>query len=246
MKIKYLLILCFSLFVLHSISQTITDSIYSKNLNQYRIYTLHNPDNFNPNKNFYLIYMTDGEHLIEKNYIPLLDSLMSKSIIPQIIIAGEHSVGTSGNRYNEYVNYKGDTTIYNNHQLFFINEFIPYIEKKLNLTITKENRVLYGFSNGASFVVDMTPKHTELFNNMICCQLWGYKVKPVDWDVSQGPKIHIGYGKKDSESSIRESLKWNHYLDSAGVKNTILEMNQEHSIEACRDFLLYTLRKHLK
>jgi enterochelin esterase-like enzyme len=217
-------------------SKYYTDSIYSNYLSEYRKHNIYLPKGFNSKKNYPIIYKTDGITIDERRfYKETLDSLINNKIIQPIIlvesycntkIADSTSTKTGDGktvkhmfRYFEYVENQTNDTVFlkrfPNHMNYFKNEMMVQIEKKLNQTITKNDRYFYGVSNGGDFGLSLLNKHPELIGTYLCFSSVGMNSSK-DWkkDINY-PNLYIVYGTEEGEwvSQQNEFMK-KVYLDS--------------------------------
>lgn len=185
-----LLLVFFSLFISCKTSKNIilneskyfTDSIYSNSLSEYRKHNIYLPKGFNSKNNYPIVYATDGNKIVENNFIKnTLDSLINREIIKPIIYVESHSnrkiadsSGTIGNGKKYYLSYRNFDYVENqindslllkrfgNHMHYFKNEMITHIEKQFNQKNNKENRYFHGVSNGADFGLSLLNKYPDL------------------------------------------------------------------------------------
>lgn len=217
-----------------------TDSIYSKSLSEYRKHNIYLPKNFNSQKDYPIVYATDGFSINEKSFLKKnLDSLIENNIIKPIIFVESHcntkiadstsSTFADGRKVKlnfrnfEYVDNDSDTqdlkhlsNRFKNHMLYFENEFIINIEKQLHQKKSKNNRFFYGYSNGAGFGMELLNKNTELIGTYICFSTFGGGIQTNTWkkDIKY-PNLYMIYGNKEpnflkEESQIMKKV----YLDS--------------------------------
>lgn len=210
---------CYSQKTIHS-SQFLTDSIYSKNLSEFRKHNIYLPKGFNKKKKYPVIYATDGNSDIT-NKKNILDSLIDSKIIKPIIFVASFSntkiadststVLGNGNkvyllyRNFEYVDRKPsreeDSLLVNcfqNHKSYFIEELITEIEKQYNQNHGRNNRYFYGVSNGAGFGFNLLNQHPNIIGTYICLSTFGGEIQENDWksDVDY-PKLYVRYGSDE-------------------------------------------------
>ncbi|MDQ7918219.1 alpha/beta hydrolase-fold protein [Mesonia sp. MT50] len=166
----------------NSTSKFFTDSIYSEHLNEYQKHNVYLPKGFDRDKNYSIIYGTDGNKNLENSSIKKnLDSLIENHIIKPIIYIGSHSndkiADSTSVRDNDgnkiYLHYRNFEYVeqdylelinpnladrFKNHMLYFKDELIPQVEEKLNPNSTKKDRLFYGVSNGAGFGANLLNK----------------------------------------------------------------------------------------
>ena len=220
--------ICFSLFSCkneksNTTSESIfyTDSIFSNHLNDYRKHNVYLPKGFDTEKQYPIIYATDGSKSTEISFYKfVLDSLIENKIIKPTIYIGSHSnskiadsSGTLGNgdkmylayRYFEYVyQYYADThkpelaNRFENHMQYFSNELISSVENKFNQKLTKEDRYFYGVSNGAGFGLHLLNTHPESIGTYLCFSTFGGDIQTNAWKSNVDyPKLYLEYGSEE-------------------------------------------------
>lgn len=195
-----------------------TDSIYSKSLNEVRKHYVYLPKGFDNQKQYPIIYATDGGcELTEKKHD--LDSLIENKLIrPCIFIASysndkiaDSTSMTLGNgqkvklsfRNFEYVKeqYISDSLLKNrfiNHMSYFSEELIPYVEKQFKQSPTKENRFFYGVSNGAGFGLNLLSEKPELIGTYLCFSPFGTNPEDINWNSKiTYPNLYFTYGSNE-------------------------------------------------
>lgn len=210
-------------------SQFYTDSIYSKNLGEYRKHNVYLPKGFNKQQQYSIIYATDGTTSIENNFYKLaLDSLIDNKIIKPTIYIASHSNLKIANRTTnaldgkkisidyrnfEYVeSFKFGTSApdlsnrFNNHLLYFKDELIPQVEEEFKQIPQNENRFFYGFSNGAGFGANLLNKYPDVIGTFICLSTLGSNVERNEWNEEMKyPDLYLQYGDEESFVFRKES-----------------------------------------
>jgi enterochelin esterase-like enzyme len=226
-------------------SEFLTDSIFSQSLSEYRKHNVYLPKGFSREKNYPIIYATDGNSALTDKK-ETLDSLIELNFIKPVIfvasfannrIADSTSVTTGdgkkvklGYRNFEYINDFASTTEdaalarrFDNHKFYFTNELINYIEKEYNQNIEKEQRYFYGVSNGAGFGLSLLNNEPELIGTYLCFSTFGGDIQTNQWKAEVTyPKLYLKYG---SEEPI--SLKY----DAEFLKKKYKESNSFIDIE---------------
>ncbi len=199
-------------------SQYYTDSIYSNSLSEYRKHNIYLPKGFNKNKNYPIIYATDGSDIKNNDIIKnTLDSLINNQIIQPIIVVESYSnskitevytfYGDGRKHYYNYRNFeyvKTRTTDsllakrFDNHMNYFTNEMINHIEKSLKQKKSKKNRYFYGVSNGAGFGMSLLNKHPKLIGTYLCFSTFGGDAQTNTWrkDIKY-PNLYMIYGTEE-------------------------------------------------
>ncbi len=177
-------------------SQYFTDSIYSENLKEYRLFNVYLPKNYDSDLRYPVIFKTDGGKIenAHSSYSLLLDSLIDNNRIKPIVLIEEHcnqkiaeyaqqgksdSVAIQYRNY-EYVKSNSDhssdsilSKTFDNHLHFFIDEFIPTTTTKYHLSNEKSMRHFYGTSNGAGFGVFLFNTNPDIIGTYICYSTLG-------------------------------------------------------------------------
>lgn len=147
-----------------------------------------------------VIYMADGLVFKECRFGRMIDSLVEMKAISPVIVACSYENKKTVPGYNiafrnaEYIEAlaKNDNTLaelFENHFNFFVDEFIPYIEKKAPVSESAANRIFFGTSNSADFGITLSMRKQGLMN-----EYWCYS--PVFSNISE-------YGMLTSETSYR-------------------------------------------
>ena len=147
-----------------------------------------------------VIYMADGLVFKDCKFKSMIDSLIDLKAIRPVVIACSYENKKSVPGYKlayrnaEYVEAlaKSDNTLaqlFDNHINFFVNEFIPYIEKEAPVSKSAADRIFFGTSNSADFGITLS-----LRNQGLISEYWCYS--PVYSDIKD-------YGLLTQETSYR-------------------------------------------
>lgn len=211
-------------------SRYYTDSIFSKELRQYRKHDIYLPEGFDPEQRYPILYAADGQFGQLDDYLQkTLDSLILHGHIPPLIYAGSHSntkaAGESsgqdqdGNsfamqfRFFEYVEVDntGDIDpeldrIFDRHLDYFAKEFIPAIESEFGQNAKAKDRFFYGVSNGAGFGANLLNKRPQLIGTFICYSTLGSNVDSNKWNSETTyPDLYLQYGDQEAEAFAQEA-----------------------------------------
>ena len=163
----------------------VLDSIYSKNLEQYRSFYVYLPTQYSRKVKYPVVYATDGQILSDSLYFDRMDSLIKHKIIkPFIMVCVFSNEKKVENDFLEYRNYEylksysnskkiDNKHLYNAHLKFFNEELLIYTEEKHSISTKFEERSMYGFSNGAAFCLALSFETPNLFGNYILASLYG-------------------------------------------------------------------------
>ena len=147
------------------------------------------PKGIKPTDKLPVIFMADGLVFKETKFKQMMDSLIDYGCISPVVVACSYENKKQIQGYNlayrnaEYVEILGrdDKTLadlFKKHYDFFINEFIPYIDKHAPVSSSKDDRIFFGTSNSADFGLTLSFRNQKLFK-----EYWCYS--PVFSDVSE-------------------------------------------------------------
>jgi len=146
----------------------ILDSIYSKNLEQYRSFYVYLPPKYSKKVKYPVVYATDGQILSDSLCFDRMDSLIEHKIIkPFIMVCVFSNEKKVENDFLEYRNYEylksysnskriDNKHLFNAHLKFFVEELLKFTEEKYSISTKFEERSMYGFSNGAAFCLALS------------------------------------------------------------------------------------------
>lgn len=150
-------------------SKVVSDSIFSKELNAWRSYTIYLPKSYeaSPNKTYPVIYMlhgmgeTDRSWVDDKRVNEVLDQLIASGEVADMIVVSPNAGGKAElGFWNGYFNMPGW-----NYENFFFNEFVPAIEKKYHCGGDKGHRAIAGLSMGGGGCAGYAQHHPEMFSS---------------------------------------------------------------------------------
>jgi len=147
----------------------VLDSIYSKNLKEYREFYVQLPDNYNENEKYPVVFILDGELLLPT--VNNVQNFYGGGFTPQMVMVG---ISNDNNRMRDLTTSKvtemygmpfneenGEAAIFSD---FIETELIPFVENKYPVT---NFRTLIGHSYGGLFTIYTLINHPELFSNYI-------------------------------------------------------------------------------
>ncbi|MBC3811782.1 alpha/beta hydrolase [Undibacterium aquatile] len=146
--------------------------IESKFLNAVRVVRVWLPPSYNPEHSYPVVYIGDGS----AQFGNLLGREISTDQIAPFITVGIDNCGgaKSGKpwcRYEEYVpapeKQRGNRQSFENHERFFLEDVIPFIEKEFSCEKSSAMRSISGFSSGADWAIAMAVRHPDLFSQVI-------------------------------------------------------------------------------
>ncbi len=207
---------------LESESQFYTDSIFSKQLSEFRKHNVYLPKNFDSKLKYPIIYATDGNTNIENSFYKIvLDSLINHYIIKPIILVASYSnskiadststkTGDGKKVYLQYRNFEyvdrkpnriEDSLLvnrFNNHMNYFKDELITAVETIFNQNLSKENRYFYGVSNGSGFGMSLLNTFPNKIGTYICLSTFGGDIQENVWQEGiRYPNLYLQYGSEE-------------------------------------------------
>lgn len=237
-------------------SKLVVDSVFSENLNENRLLSIYLPKGYEKSRKYPVVYATDGQIIVE-SYKKILDSLIEKKIIPEIILIGVHSneKKISGSIYEyrncEYV--KGfvnseDVLLgkrYESHYNFFTQEVIKYAEGKYSASTLNEDRIFYGTSNGAGLGVSIGAENPNLFKHYICFSMAGGDYETVNWTKTNYPFYYLSYGDKEPEPLVMGAKAFDKFLGDNNYKYEASTYKGGHDRKMWREEFFRVLPKIL-
>ncbi len=153
---------------------------HSKALDETRILTLYLPEVQDPSEVTKVVYLTDGD--VVTKYAPFVDQLITDQRIEKTVLVGIHNGTTEAvetfdiskdPRSLEYLEGLArfvpdiDTLFFENHMNFFTSEVTEFLKSDYELETSKEDRIIYGKSNGAAFSASALRMKPEYFSAAI-------------------------------------------------------------------------------
>ncbi len=203
-------------------SQWFTDTLFSKSFGENRLLTIYLPKGFKTTKIYPVVYMADGQLLVE-TYVKSIDSMIDNKIIPAIVVIGVQSnetlIPSLGLEYRnfEYIkNLRGGKDTLNlrfaKHFQFFTSEVIEYAEKKYSVSSKKKDRTFYGISNGSDFGVTIAQDNPDLMGNYILCSIVAGSKEHFAWTKNNCPNFFLATGDQEDEMVQDEAKRLGAYL----------------------------------
>jgi enterochelin esterase-like enzyme len=150
--------------------------IESRALGALRKVTVYLPPGHDPKKSCRVVYAADGQAI--DRFARVLEPLVAAAQTPPIVIVGVHNGGYIGGppdlkkydpqkdlRLQEYfpgINPKR----FSDHESFFCAEVPAWTERAFGASSVRADRVVFGYSNGGRFAVEMGLRHPDVFGNV--------------------------------------------------------------------------------
>lgn len=134
-----------------------TERLQSDVLGEEREVTVYLPPGHAPTQRYPTIYAADGE---SAGWLArVLEPLLLAGTLPPLLVVGAHSGEL---RAEEYIPSR-DAARFAAHERFFVGELAAWAERELGATTEREQRVVFGYSNGGVFAGEMLLRHPERF-----------------------------------------------------------------------------------
>lgn len=147
----------------------------SRWLNEYRSVSVYlPPDADQAGIKLPVLYMADGESA--GVFATVLEPLILSGRLPPFVIVGVHSPPppASGDapdlRGQEYIP-SFNPKRFRQHERFVLREVIPWAEANLPVSAVREDRAVFGFSNGGVFAAAMGLRHPDVFAHALAFSL---------------------------------------------------------------------------
>jgi enterochelin esterase-like enzyme len=153
-----------------------TVDIETKGFGNRRKATVYLPPGRDSKKASPVVYAADGEAI--GRFAHVLEPLISTEQLPPVVLVGVHSGGYVGGtpdqdkydvqkdlRAQEYfpgINPKR----FAEHESFFCRDVPAWVEQRFGVSSEKQDRVVFGYSNGGRFAVEMGLRHPEVFGHV--------------------------------------------------------------------------------
>ena len=223
-----------------------TEMLDSSPLGEERGVDVYLPPNWTLENEYPVVYLADGQSVA--NYAALLEPKIIAQQLEPWILVGIHSATTSQKRVQEYVDpliFDKDPEIddpFHLHLEFFVDEVIPWAEETFGVSADRQQRVVFGTSNGGDFSLAVARHHPELFAHVFAFSTGMHDNAPApDWDVNgEYPHCHLTAGT--FETGFWQSTKqWSDTLTKAGFENTFEDYPRGHDYSVWGEEFLMTM-----
>jgi enterochelin esterase-like enzyme len=234
-------------------SQWFTDTLFSQSFGEKRPLTIYLPKGFKKTRTYPVVYMADGQLLIE-SYVASIDSLIDNKIIPEIVIIGVHSnetfIPSMGLEYRNFEYLKnlsgGADTLnlrFDKHFHFFTSEVMQYAENNYSVSNKKEDRTFYGISNGSDFGITVAQDKPDLIGNYILCSIAQGSKEPFAWTKTNCPNFFLATGDQEDEMVQDQAKKLGAYLTQISMPFQLVFYNGGHERKKWEAQFIATLPK---
>jgi len=184
-----------------------------------------------------VLYMADGAAV--RGMAPVLDAAITAGRLPRIALVGIHSAPFRPGqdlRAAEYLlGLAGQEQRFAAHERFFVEEAVGWAEAAHALPSATQRRGVFGFSNGASFAIDMGLRHPDLFGRVIAFSPAG-RAPALDASNAAAPGFYLFAGTLEPRFHARAG-EWQRLLTERGVVSRFTDRVAGHDAEVWQEAL---------
>ena len=212
-----------------------TTAIESEALGEERSVTVYLPPGHDPSQSLPVVYAADGESV--DRFAAVLDPLIVEGSVPPFVMVGAHSGGYTGSRERyepqydlrkqEYV-WGANLERFEAHEQFFVEELSAWAEENLGVSSDRDQRAVFGYSNGGAFAITLGIRHPEQYGNVFAFSAamgdasWGTP----DWTGDGAPRHYLVAGTL--EPFRRTTARWARTLSTLEVDHVYQEWVAGH------------------
>jgi enterochelin esterase-like enzyme len=200
------------------------DSVQLKAKRGISVYT---PPNYDSKKHYPVIYMGDGQSAIV--FARYIEPLILSGELPPLLMVGVHAMDGDIRSY-EYI--RGiDATIFEPHERFFVNEVLQWAEQNLGVSMERDRRALFGYSNSAYFAVEMGLSYPDRYGAVIAFSVAGNDPWIADsskWNLNLQSRFYLLYGTL--EPYRFHTKRWASFFGLNGFDYSLRERVAGHDI----------------
>lgn len=174
------------------------------------------PPDHDPSVTLPVLYMADGQML--QSAARYVEPLIEDGTLPPLVIVGVHAAGISQGedmRAAEYLIARGHER-FAIHEQFFMDDLMAWAEETFGVSAVREDRAVFGFSNGASFAIAMGLRHPDQIGSVIA-----FSVAWLPFDIpamSQTPRGRYYLEGGTLEPAFHDqTLGWADHLTELGM-----------------------------
>jgi len=211
-------------------------AIDSEALGERRGLTVYLPPGHDPTRRLSVVYAADGESM--SWLATVLDPLIADGSVPAVIVVGMHSGPSHSDpaqdqRGQEYLlGYNHER--FEAHERFFVYEVADWAEQNLGAATNREQRAVFGYSNGGAFAVTMGVRHPERYASVLAFSLarGPQGLGTPDWTANMAPRHYLVAGTLGTlEEYCRQvTAGWAARLARLGVEHVYRERVCGHDI----------------
>ena len=202
--------------------ETKTTEFESKNIGDTRKVQVWLPPGHDPKKSYPVFYTSDGMlNVRTKLVLPLI---ADGRIPPVIIVAINHGPNL---RMQEYV--QTGSKAFQAHEKWFVEEVLPWAEKEYGASKNRNERIVFGSSNGGPWSLTMGARHPDLFANVVGAMVYAlsrgkWKKELAEAPPKDGQRYYLYAGEQDA-NGVKECAGVEEVLKERGYPylNTVVE-----------------------
>ncbi len=198
------------------------DSVY---LDERRDLTVYVPPDHDPTQSYPVVYATDGQSV--ERFAAILDPQIVNGSVPGVIVVGVHCAASGGatESYDPALDLRAQEYLlgenperFEAHERFFVREVSAWAERPLGASAERQDRAVFGCSNGGAFAVSMGIRHPERYGAVIAFSLgegpqgWGTP----EWAVGDAPRHYLLAGTLEPFRGT--TARWAAGLSRLGVE----------------------------
>lgn len=200
-------------------------------LGERRDLTVYLPPNHDPTQRLPVVYAADGDMV--RGFATILDPLIAAGGVPSVIVVGVHSgphlndtaesrAFSQARRDAEYMPGVNPER-FEAHEQFFVYEVASWAEQNLGAATNREQRAVFGVSNGAVFAIAMGIHHSDHYASVLAFSLAGGKdLSTPQWTDDTSPRHYLVAGTLE-EYCRQETAGWAARLTQLGVEHVYRE-----------------------
>ncbi len=192
-----------------------------------RTVEVYRPPNHDPAVPTRVLYMSDGYFVTD--FAAVVEARILAGELPPVLLVGAYPGIDPARRRDvraeEYLpGY--EQAVFDRHADFFLNELITWAETTYGASPRREDRAVFGLSNGAAFSSWMGVNHAEIFGAAIVfSQAWTVEFVPP----AEPIRVYLQVGTLEP-TFYRESNRWREILAEAGIELTYHERVAGHEL----------------
>jgi enterochelin esterase-like enzyme len=171
--------------------------IESKSLGEKRKLTVYLPPERCWSDTLRVVYSADGQETAE--FARVLEPLVVAGRVPPTMLVGVHHGVYTGRppaqnlRAQEYIPWLNPDR-FAQHEAFFCNEVRAWAEREFAASRRREERAVFGYSNGGHFAVQMGLRHPKLFGRVLAFSVAGRRFPELPEGAEGTPRFYLAAG----------------------------------------------------
>lgn len=203
-------------------------TIHSTALDAERPLTIYMPPGHDASQSWPVVYLADGEFV--EALAAEVDFLITEGQVPPLLLVGVNSApyearATGDLRAAEYLD-GWNLERFAAHQEFFTQEVAAWAESTLGASQNREERAVFGLSNGAAFAVSMGMQYPERFGHVMAFS-YGWELDLQEPDARFPVDYYLVAGTLE-EHFHTTTLAFYERLQEAGIEAHFTERVANH------------------